>query len=896
MRFMPDPKLVLNKEETLDAIKNGLPKGVDEFSIKSIWLCDVIRGYEKNVGYPYNREVQRYIEKMEGIDEYSDSASPIATLIYNAQRYRRHDDLMAEGWQPGTPELIEKAARDKLEIELLGENALGGRATGRYVPKLVHGKYYAMVPGSRNRHADVTGRPVRLVSPPAAIKASAPAEGELGYTEVRDFIKKMRAGEASAAEIQEMFTRAEDNEQSILGSIMTKVNSQDNMKRKRQDTKEKIVKQSFEDMLKELATAGSTSFTWSPMQESLREAYRRMARELTDERLQKNVDAIAAHKAEIEKCLGNPETRSEFQRFISIRGADALTAEQKARYDELIAEDERKRNILEIERRARLRQIAIDAGMKMVETVHTRDRYPLFVVQLSERVDRDVFNELSEAAKRMGGWYSSYDKGGAVKGFQFKEKEMAERFMRLKDEDVSIADKVLERKEEKKLAAADRLQDSAERLEGRAEESLNQDRKTNTHRRLDAARRAESAARSDLALAGTVSNVADAIASGETRNLDGVKAVTHVETLNRLLNRCHQRAAAADEKRLKEEGGGYSKSPIWDREVIADDIEHAEYPYPHVHSAVLKDLAAALCKKNGAKLVAGRIAKIANRAKDGEAVIVLSGEHDIETLREAISKGKRANAGYVIQRVDGELEDYDRLHRMGIKSLPALRAALREHLQLQAEKPEADAGREAEREIVLTKIQGFFPTPAAIVDEMLQLAAIKPGMTVLEPGGGKGDIADRIRESVPDAELTVVEVNYQLCEILRRKGHAVIHGDFLQHQGQYHRIIMNPPFEAGYDIVHVRHAYECLSPGGRIVAILSEGAFYRGYRQEQEFREWMAQIGGSSYRLPDGAFLDSERPTGVSTRMIFINKAAVRKENAESVDVANAEQQSLFAA
>jgi hypothetical protein len=70
-------------------------------------------------------------------------------------------------------------------------------------------------------------------------------------------------------------------------------------------------------------------------------------------------------------------------------------------------------------------------GAKIIETKHTRDNYDLFVVQLEKRVEREDYNKLIAAAKKLGGWYSSFKGNGAVPGFQFKTKESAEAFQKL---------------------------------------------------------------------------------------------------------------------------------------------------------------------------------------------------------------------------------------------------------------------------------------------------------------------------------------------------------------------------------------------------------------------------------------------------------------------------------
>ncbi len=53
-------------------------------------------------------------------------------------------------------------------------------------------------------------------------------------------------------------------------------------------------------------------------------------------------------------------------------------------------------------------------------------------------------------------------------------------------------------------------------------------------------------------------------------------------------------------------------------------------------------------------------------------------------------------------------------------------------------------------------------------------------------------------------------------------GDIVSYGDFLEHRGEYDRVLMNPPFEHGQDMDHVRHAYELLASGGRIVSIVCD--------------------------------------------------------------------------
>lgn len=96
-------------------------------------------------------------------------------------------------------------------------------------------------------------------------------------------------------------------------------------------------------------------------------------------------------------------------------------------------------------------------------------------------------------------------------------------------------------------------------------------------------------------------------------------------------------------------------------------------------------------------------------------------------------------------------------------------------------------------------------------------------------------------------------------------------------EGKYDRIIMNPPFSNRRDAEHVRHAFELLRPGGRLVAIMGEGVFFGQDKKAADFREWLEQVGGTDEKLPEGSFMDPSLPvnTGVSARMVVIDKPAV---------------------
>lgn len=180
-------------------------------------------------------------------------------------------------------------------------------------------------------------------------------------------------------------------------------------------------------------------------------------------------------------------------------------------------------------------------------------------------------------------------------------------------------------------------------------------------------------------------------------------------------------------------------------------------------------------------------------------------------------------------------------------------------------------------ELVVEK-DGFFETPYPVAMHMVQLAAGKVKGDVLEPSAGKGALLDVILEQPGVAACTAVERNpgraAYLAERYAGKPVEVRESDFLNLDqidlGIYDCVVMNPPFEAGQEIDHVRHAYGLLKDGGVLLSVMSEGPFFRNDRRAVEFREWLRRHGGHSEPLPEGSFKASG--TGVNTRLVVLEK------------------------
>lgn len=195
----------------------------------------------------------------------------------------------------------------------------------------------------------------------------------------------------------------------------------------------------------------------------------------------------------------------------------------------------------------------------------------------------------------------------------------------------------------------------------------------------------------------------------------------------------------------------------------------------------------------------------------------------------------------------------------------------RELQALIEEGPEQRKARELEymlQEVNRKDIAGYFPTPRAVAERMIELAEIEPGQIVLEPSAGTGELADVIREHAP---VVCCEIRPAFREILKAKGHTVIEEswDFLEYNPGpvADRVISNPPFERQQDAVHVRKAYDVIRTGGRIVSVMAASVRFSSYYKS--FRDWLADK-GEIIDLPEGSFRESG--TMVSTVLVVINK------------------------
>jgi len=450
------------------------------------------------------------------------------------------------------------------------------------------------------------------------------------------------------------------------------------------------------------------------------------------------------------------------------------------------------------------------------------------------------------------------------------------------------------RVDKKRIAAAKALRSQAKKLASKAQEALDQPRKTHTARYARQAESAMESAYADQALAKTMQAVADKLESGEKTKLANVKTKAAVEALEKELRHAnieHERSLPADERAAREE--------IRSRAPNESDLEHATFPWPKMygHNAryIARELSEMLEKK---QVPRGQIVRAKQLVKSWQNHAVRAGEDwvrlDEAWLDEMEDTAKLLKSDTAMLQSD--VAHIKRLHRLGIESTEDLRAALEELLDIRSEAKGVSEGKKAELALAGRKIPGFFPTPRSVITKMLERADIKSTDRVLEPSAGKGDLADAMVAAGAGkgqkGNVDIVEFNSELAKILIDKGYDVTHRDFLEYSVEgYDKIVMNPPFEKGQDIKHVQHAYRLLKPGGRVVSIMSEGPFFREDYESRSFRSWLEEVDGTSEKLPEGSFKEHElRKTGVVSRIVVIDKPKAEEAPAPAAEEPLAEK------
>ena len=146
----------------------------------------------------------------------------------------------------------------------------------------------------------------------------------------------------------------------------------------------------------------------------------------------------------------------------------------------------------------------------------------------------------------------------------------------------------------------------------------------------------------------------------------------------------------------------------------------------------------------------------------------------------------------------------------------------------------------------------LFPTPSGLAAQMVK--GTGPGDSVLEPSAGTGALLAALP---PGVITTAVEINHELARLL--DAGRVVCSDFLEctELGLFDWVIANPPFTQNQDVRHIRHMWDFVKPGGRLVT-LSSVAWTFG--AQVAFREWLDEIDAETSEIERGTFSGTDVP------------------------------------
>lgn len=180
--------------------------------------------------------------------------------------------------------------------------------------------------------------------------------------------------------------------------------------------------------------------------------------------------------------------------------------------------------------------------------------------------------------------------------------------------------------------------------------------------------------------------------------------------------------------------------------------------------------------------------------------------------------------------------------------------------------------------------KNFYPTPKALIDELLTGIDWPLIGSVLEPSAGKGDIAlaaiAKLKahsrryaygSDVESFDVDCVEIDPDLRHILAGNKLRIVHDDYLTYRTfkRYSAILMNPPFDRGAE--HLLKAMEMQQRGGYIACILNAETIDNPFSLARKRLKGLLDQYGADITYKDHAFMDAERRTGVRIAVVKVN-------------------------
>lgn len=132
-------------------------------------------------------------------------------------------------------------------------------------------------------------------------------------------------------------------------------------------------------------------------------------------------------------------------------------------------------------------------------------------------------------------------------------------------------------------------------------------------------------------------------------------------------------------------------------------------------------------------------------------------------------------------------------------------------------------------------------TSLAMINELL--SHVNEGSYVLEPSAGDGSIAIRLSVN-KKCKVDCIELNEYKANVLRRCGFDTLHGDFLKQKifdkQVYDHAVAVPPYKDNVDCQHIIAMYDCVKPGGTVIAFTLPTWVTGMYSNQIAFRKWLS--------------------------------------------------------
>lgn len=159
----------------------------------------------------------------------------------------------------------------------------------------------------------------------------------------------------------------------------------------------------------------------------------------------------------------------------------------------------------------------------------------------------------------------------------------------------------------------------------------------------------------------------------------------------------------------------------------------------------------------------------------------------------------------------------------------------------------------------------LFPTPDPVIDELIaELKTYLPDpengqYRFLEPHGGTGAIARRLRQEFPRSTVDVVEIDPINIRVLKEQGFAPIHADFLALDlaGGYDSVVMNPPFNGTEYVDHIEKALTLVTANGCVVTVAPASLSFNSENKVLRLLDTIYHRCSSINELPAKSFKES---------------------------------------